>query len=288
MIEALKDRLIDLTLPKPVRDRVDQAPLRLNSAGFDPWGLDPKTVKIATGLLRWFYSHYFRVETSGIDRLPKGRVLIVSNHSGQIPFDGLLLALALILEATPPRIARAMAERWVPTLPFISTLFARCGTVVGDPQNCIELLNQEECVLVFPEGTRGSGKNIFKRYELQRFGTGFMRLALETNTPIVPVGIVGCEETYPAFFHLKKIAKKFGAPYFPFTPLFPWFGPLGALPIPTKVTLRFGEPLKFEGDPDASDRDIQLKVDQVKSSIRNELSIGLAMRGKNIFTRAGK
>src|SRR5690606_37883647 len=108
-------------------------------------------------------------------------------------FDGLLLGLSLLLECNPPRAGRGMIERWAPSIPFFSTFFSRVGTVVGDPQNAKDLLNNDECVIVFPEGTRGSGKKIFKRYLLQRFGTGFVRLALETKSPIIPAALIGTE-----------------------------------------------------------------------------------------------
>jgi 1-acyl-sn-glycerol-3-phosphate acyltransferase len=140
------------------------------------------------------YRYYFRVEVSGIDRLPEGRVLVIANHAGQLPFDAAMLGLALLMEAQPPRIARSMGEYWIPQLPWVSVLAARIGALVGTPQNCIHMLANGECVLTFPEGVRGMNKVFSQRYQLQRFGTGFMRLALETATPIVPVAIVGSEE----------------------------------------------------------------------------------------------
>jgi 1-acyl-sn-glycerol-3-phosphate acyltransferase len=143
-------------------------------------------------------------------------------------------------------------------------------------------------VVVFPEGTRGSGKPFQKRYQLERFGTGFIRLALETRTPIVPVGIIGCEEMYPAFLHLKKLARWMGVPYVPITPFFPALGALGALPLPTKVTIRFGQPLRFEGDPDAPDSIIEEMVDEVKTALAAEIREGLRLRDGNVFTGSAR
>lgn len=275
--EILRNRL---TLTDEESRRIDGSPVHLNSAGFDDWGLDPTMVKSALGVGKWLYKNYFRVKTHGIERVPQGRVLVIANHGGQLPVDGLLLYMSLALEANPARIARPMVERWVPTIPFISTLFARCGVMVGDPHNCKDLLETDECVIAFPEGVRGSGKPFAKRYQLQRFGTGFVRLALETRTPILPVGIVGCEEIYPAIANFAPLAKLLRMPYFPITPLFPALGVLGAVPLPSQVNIRFGEPLTFDANPDASDAEIEALVEKVKAAIRIEIDAGLAERGR--------
>ncbi|MGK5085779.1 lysophospholipid acyltransferase family protein [Bdellovibrionota bacterium FG-1] len=263
--------------------RIDRAVTDVNSAGFDHWGLDPKTVKATAGALEWLYRKYFRVKTVGIKNIPRGRVLLIANHGGQIPFDGALIALSVLLDGKPPRIARGMVERWFPVLPFISTLFTRCGGMVGDHRNCRLLLENEQCVLVFPEGVKGSGKSIFEAYQLQSFGTGFMRLALETQAPIVPVAVIGCEEVYPGIMNLKRLAKLIGAPYVPITPFFPFLGPLGMLPLPTQVTLRFGAPLRFDVDPEAPDAQIVDLVEKVRDSIAAEIKKGLEDRGGHVF-----
>lgn len=265
-------------LPEDVRQQLRES-VELNSAGFDPWGLNLDTAERALRAVRWLYERYFRVRTFGIDRLPpRGRLMVVPNHSGTLPFDGLLIALALILEARPPRLVRGMVERWFPSLPFISTLFTRCGQTVGDPENCRDLLRREQTILVFPEGVRGTGKTYWRRYELQAFGTGFVRLALETRTPIVPVAVIGAEETYPSIYNVGWLAKLLKVPYVPITPFFPLLGPIGALPLPVQVDLRFGAPRLFEGDPDAPDAEIQAKVDEVKAEIQRLIDEGLAAR----------
>ena len=283
-MRSIKQSLIEFALPKDLQERIDQAPLNLNSTGFDPWGLNPETAKAVVAATLWLYKKYFRVEVHGIENIPKGRALIAANHGGQIPLDAMMVALALLIEADPPRITRGMVERWAPSLPFFSTLFTRCGQVTGDPKNCRDLLNKDECVMVFPEGVRGSGKTFDKRYQLQRFGTGFIRLAIETNTPIIPTAIIGCEESYPGIFNAKILAKLIKAPYFPVTPFFPLFGPLGVTPLPTKVTIRFSKPLLFEGNKDTSDHNVQDMVNSVMSSMDTEIQTGLDKRGKSIFT----
>lgn len=275
------DALVNAVAP-PLSEEIRQElreSVQLNSAGFDPWGLNLDTAERALRAVRWLYERYFRVRTHGIERLPpRGRLMVVPNHSGQLPFDGLLIALALVLEGKPPRLVRGMVERWFPALPFISTLFTRCGQTVGDPENCRDLLRRDQTILVFPEGVRGTGKTYWRRYELQTFGTGFVRLALETRTPIVPVAVIGAEETYPSLYNAAWLAKLIRVPYVPVTPFFPALGPLGALPLPVRVDVRFGAPRLFEGDPDAPDAEVQSKVDEVKGEIRRLIDEGLAAR----------
>jgi 1-acyl-sn-glycerol-3-phosphate acyltransferase len=260
-------------LPEDVRQQLKET-VQLNSAGFDPWGLNLETAERAMRSVRWLY-----VKTHDIDRLPpKGRLMVVPNHSGTLPIDGLLVALALVLEARPPRLVRGMVERWFPALPFISTLFTRCGQTVGDPENCRDLLRRDQTILVFPEGVRGTGKTYWRRYELQHFGTGFIRLALETKTPIVPVAVVGAEETYPSIYNIGWLAKVMKVPYVPITPFFPLLGPLGALPLPVQIDLRFGAPRLFDGDPDAPDAEVQPMVDEIKGEIQRLIDEGLSHR----------
>ena len=170
-----------------------------------------------------------------------------------------------------------MVERYVQTVPFASYLFARWGQITGTPENCRRLLEDEEAILVFPEGARGISKPFTQRYQLQEFGLGFMRLALETNTPIVPVAVIGAEEQSPAV-NLKPLAKLIGAPAFPFMPLPPFL----PVPYPTKYRIYFGEPLTFEGDPDDEDEVLAEKVKHVRNEIQSMIRLGLKER-KHIF-----
>ncbi|HSP78128.1 MAG TPA: lysophospholipid acyltransferase family protein [Myxococcaceae bacterium] len=243
-----------------------------NEYGVDPFGFNLDYSLSAMAPLVWLYQHYHRVETFGIEKLPPGRVLLISNHSGQLPMDGAMIGVALLLEANPPRAIRSMVEKWVPSLPFVSTFMARVGQIVGTPENCRRLLESEEAILVFPEGTRGISKLWPQRYQLQEFGLGFMRLALETNTPIVPVAVVGAEEQAPALVDIKPLAKMLGFPAFPLTitglPL----------PLPTKYRIYFGEPMRFSGRADDEDNELDKKVRTVKSAIQSMLNQGLKER----------
>jgi 1-acyl-sn-glycerol-3-phosphate acyltransferase len=249
-----------------LRERLRQVPNRLNEYGFDGYGLSPEWISrlALPGVL--LYRFYFRARTHDIDRVPPGRVLVIGNHAGQLPFDGLMLSTALLLEARPPRI------------PGVGVLAARSGALVGTPENCRHMLENEECVVVFPEGARGMNKLYRDRYVLQRFGLGFMRLALETSTPIVPVGIVGSEEQQPGFANLEGLSRALDIPAFPITLGFPWLGPLGLAPLPVRYHLYFGEPLHFEGSPTDEDALIESKVEQVKSAISALLERGLRER----------
>jgi len=281
---TLLDRFDRLVLDDELRSILARIPNKLNEFGYDPWGMNPRVAVRALAVTRWLFRNYFRAETHGIENLPEGRVLLIANHGGQLPFDGLLVATGAILDADPPRVTRAMVERWVPSLPWISSFFVRCGQIVGNREDCRKLLENDECVLVFPEGVRGSGKTIWHRYELQRFGLGFMRLALETNTPIVPVGVVGAEEAIPSVHDLKPVARLLGAPYAPVPATLPLLGPLSFVPLPTKILLNFGPPLYFEGDADASDAEVSDKVEQVKAALDVQIQAGLERR-KGVFAR---
>jgi len=265
-------------LQRELDDRIRKVPTRLNEFGFDPWGLHPATLRRAALPALLLYRYYFRVETHGIERVPPGRMLLVSNHAGQLPFDAAMISLAMLLEAQPPRIVRGMAEYWVPQLPWVGVFAARGGGVAGTPETCREMLEAGEAVLVFPEGVRGMNKLYADRYRLQRFGGGFMRLALEARAPIVPVAVVGSEEQQPGLANWKALGRVLGMPAFPVTPTFPWLGPVGILPLPVKYHLHFGEPLRFEGGPTEEDAVIEEKVDRVKQAIGELFERGLAER----------
>jgi len=259
--------------------RIARVPTSLNEFAFDDYGLSPEWVKRILLPSALVYRYYFRTQVVDIDRVPPGRVLLVANHAGQLPFDGMMLGTAMLLEAEPPRIARGMAEYWVSELPFVNVGAARSGALVGTPRNCAALLDAGECVMVFPEGVRGMNKLFRDRYQLKRFGLGFMRLALKTRTPIVPVSIVGSEEQQPGLANLERVGRLFGMPALPITPTFPLLGPLGLLPLPVKYHIYFGEPLRFEGDPSDDDAHIEERVDVVKAAIMAGFERGLAERG---------
>ena len=262
-----------------IRERFAKSPLKLNEYGFDPYGFNPEN---ALGMFlpaSVLYRYYFRVDTYDIERVPSGRVLLIANHAGQFAYDGAMLMIAMLMEAEPPRLARGMGEYFLWRMPWMGIQASRMGTMVGTPENCIKMLQAEECVMVFPEGARGANKPFRSRYQLQRFGKGFMRLALETGTPIVPIGIVGSEEQQPGLANLESLGRRFNLPSFPITISSPWLGPLGPIfALPVKYHVYFGEPLHFEGDANEEDAVIEEKVDVVKAAMAELLARGRAER----------
>ncbi|RJS92892.1 lysophospholipid acyltransferase family protein [Salinisphaera sp. Q1T1-3] len=264
--QFLKPRLV----PRDVEAIVDNLPMgNIGSAGYDPWGLNPDTAKITFTLVRWLYDHYFRVVANGLENVaPEGRLLLVGNHGGQLPVDGVLVSYAVASRNDGARLPRSMIERWFPSVPFLGNWMNSVGGVIGDPKNCAKMLERDEAIVVFPEGIRGSGKPYHLRYQLQRFGHGFMHLAMEHDAPIVPVGVVGCEETMPSLANIKPVARMLGMPYFPLSPL---------VPLPARVVLNFGKPMHFANDV-RGEADVARRVEQVKDAIRDLIDAGVAQR----------
>lgn len=267
-------------LGRDFEERLRRVPVNLSAGKTDPFGFDLETAKYAAASMAFFHRLYFRTEVSGIGSVPHGRVLLIANHSGQLPIDGMLIGCAMFFDAEPPRFIRSMVEKWTQTLPFVGTFFQRVGQVVGVPENARRLLDQGEAVLVFPEGAKGVSKPFRSRYELENFGLGFMRLALETHTPIVPVAVVGGEEQYINLGNSRRMAKLLNMPVFPVIPQF--FIPGAQMPLPTKYRITFGPALHFDGDPDDEDAVIAEKVDQVRDTIQQMLNAGLRKR-RRIF-----
>jgi 1-acyl-sn-glycerol-3-phosphate acyltransferase len=278
--EQTMDDLLEKLLGESFAERIARVPMALGSSGVDPFGLDPQWAKYALATVAMLHRKYFRSDVHGIENVPSGRILLVANHSGQVPIDAALIGAAMFMDAEPPRIVRAMVEKWAVSLPFVSLLFTRVGQVVGVPENATRLLAQGEALLVFPEGARGISKTFDQRYKLTEFGLGFMRLAIETETPVVPVAVIGAEEQYVSFANVESLAKLLRMPAFPIIPQL--FIPGGQLPLPTKYRLWFGEPMRFSGDPDDDDAVIHEKVWLVKQTIQSMLNRGLKER-KHIF-----
>lgn len=265
----VRQRIASALVTPEIEALVASIPKPIGSFGYDPWGYNEDTFKLGLGAARLLYDRYFRVVAHGLNHIPaQGRVLIVGNHSGQLPMDGVLVGVAAATNPHGPRVARAMIERFFPTVPWLGNLLNALGGVIGDPINCSRMLEMDEAVIVFPEGVRGSGKLYSKRYQLQRFGNGFIHLAMNHRTPIVPVGIVGCEETMPAVANLKPLAKLLGLPYLPLVP--------SLLPLPARVYLNFGPPMHFK--PVTSETQATEQVETVKAEIRRLIQLGLDER----------
>lgn len=235
----------------------------------DEFGMDPSFVELVRPIFEFLYEDYWRVEVQGIQNIPKkGRCLLVANHSGMLPYDGAMITVACLKKHPARRSVRFLIEDFVYHFPFLGTFMHRIGAVRACPENATWLLKKEELVLVFPEGVKGLGKLYSERYQLKRFGRGgFVRLAIETQTPIVPVAIVGAEEIHPIIWKSSILAKAMGVPYLPVTPTFPWFGPAGLIPLPTKWKIQFGKPFLFN-DYKAKDAEDVLLVQTLSEKVQ--------------------
>ena len=268
----------DVMSSRELEERFERIPTNLGPYGVDPFGFDPQYVKKVIGPIAWLYQKYFRCEAEGLENIPDGRCLIIANHSGQLPFDGIMIGMSTFLDREPPRFLRSMVERFVPSTPFVSPFMARCGQILGTPENCRRLMAAGESILVFPEGVRGLNKTWAQRYRLQRFGQGFMRLALETETPIVPTVVIGAEEQAPTFYNAEGVGKMFGFPAFPITLTNPLLPGVGLLPLPTRYRIYFGKPLRFTGNANDEDDVILEKVATVKAAMQQMIDEGLRRR----------
>jgi 1-acyl-sn-glycerol-3-phosphate acyltransferase len=273
-------------LPKTLRDAIERIGRRVTGDYHeDEWGFDEEFAEAVYPFFEFLYDVWWRVEATGLEHVPShGRALVVGNHSGSLfPFDAAMLVGAMMKEHPLPRWPRPMVLNWAFELPFISYFMRKVGGVPASPFNAIRLLNQDEIVMVFPEGVKGTGKAFSERYRLQRFGRGgFVEMALRTGSPIVPVAIVGAEEIYPKIADSPALAKVLGAPFLPITPTFPWLGPLGLIPLPSRWRIEFCPPIDVsEYPPDAADdRALLFEIsEQVRETIQEQLYRALVRRG---------
>jgi 1-acyl-sn-glycerol-3-phosphate acyltransferase len=246
--------------------------LRNRSEEVDEFGYDPVYEQKVLPFFELLYAKYFRVEVHGADRIPsEGRCVLVANHSGTLPLDGMMLRLAVRHEHPRHRDVRWLAEDGIFHLPFLGSFTNRLGAVRACPENAERLLDHEALVAVFPEGTKGIGKLFRERYRLQRFGRGgFVKLCLRTRAPIVPVAVLGGEETHPMLARVESLARAIGIPYLPVTPTFPLLGPLGLIPAPTKWKIFFGEPIDLGGHG-AESADDEILVGRLTEQVRGAI-----------------
>lgn len=263
--------------------------VKINDLGFgyDPFGLELESALVAFSLAKQLYKYWFRVESNGVENIPlEGPVMITPNHSGVLPVDAVMVGVDLAVKLKRARIMRAVVDNFAGFLPFINTFFYRCGQIIGSRRNFEELLKQGEMVAVFPEGDKGTGKPYKDRYKPVPFNVGFMELSLLYKTPIVPAAVIGAEEQYPFMVNVKPLAKLLNFPYFPVTPLLLLFGPMGAIPLPTKYHIYYGEALHFYRDhPPETVKDpetIRKLVSVVQNRVEELIDLGLRNR-KGVF-----
>ncbi|WP_416210985.1 lysophospholipid acyltransferase family protein [Frankia sp. Cr2] len=251
--------------------------------GFD----EDLTENVIAPLLRPIYQNYFRVETRGLENVPDtGGALIVANHSGTLPLDAMMTALAIMDHHPAHRHLRMLAADLVFAVPFLAPVARKTGNTLACQPDAERLLASGHLVGVWPEGFKGIGKPFSERYKLQRFGRGgFVSAALRTGVPIIPCTIVGAEEIYPMIGNLRMLARLLGLPYLPITPTFPWFGLLGLLPLPSKWLIEFGEPVDTESLTPAAAEDPMLVfelTDRIRETIQHSL-YGLLMQRRSVF-----
>jgi len=253
----------------------------------DDFGFDSEWTESLLPLFKVLYQGYWRVETTGIEHVPPtGRAMLVANHAGVLPWDGTMIKTAIFVEHPRPRHARALVASLFFGMPVLSWFLRRTGQTVGHPDDTRRLLERDQLVLVFPEGVKGTGKLYSERYRLRRFGRGgFVSTAIRAGAPIVPVSVVGSEEIYPMLADLAPVARAFGLPYFPITPGWPWLGPLGMIPLPSKWRIQFHEPIHVENHPPSAADDQNLVMalsDHVRDTIQQGVYDNLKLR-RSVF-----
>ncbi len=260
---------MSLLVDEEVRERVGRIEIPFNACGVDPYGISRDDLARTYTLLGLLYRRYFRVRAYGVDHVPaRGRAMLVGNHSGGVAVDGAMVVASMFFGLEPPRLAQGMAEKFINTVPFVSEWTNRCGHFTGLPEHAQRLLEDERLLMVFPEGARGTAKLYWERYSLVQFGTGFVRLALQTRSPIIPFAFVGGGDAIPTVMNSYALGKLMGAPYVPITPY------LLALPLPVRLEVHYGEPLVFSGTGAEDDEVIVGYVDQVKARITALLEAG--------------
>jgi 1-acyl-sn-glycerol-3-phosphate acyltransferase len=253
------------------------------SGEVDEFGMDEVVLRRARPALDFLYDQYWRVDLGGVENLPAaGPCLLVANHSGLLPYDGLMLAHGIEREHASGERPRFLAADWLITLPFVQSYLARLGGVRACRENAERLLESKRFVIAFPEGVKGAAKVFRERYRLKRLGRGgVLRVAIESGAPLVPVGIVGAEEAHPILFKWTTPARTLGLPFLPVTPTFPWLGPLGLLPLPTKWVIRIGEPIALGHlDPDSASDELLVSrlTEELRAQIQALVDVALAER----------
>lgn len=238
----------------------------------DPWGFNIDLCESTVRRLLPFYRTYFRVRVFGAEHVQNKPYMVISNHTGQLPIDGMLISMAFAMDISPPRVLRVMVERFLAQLPFLGDLSAQAGAILGDRANCQYLIDNGESILVFPEGVRGIAKNTPDYYKVRPFSQGFYRIALEKKTPILPVCVIGAEEMFPFVFHAKKLAQFLHLPAMPVSANF--------FPLPSPVDIHIGPeiPVPDHLETEATDKEVKENVYHVENTIRRMVIHGLKQR----------
>jgi 1-acyl-sn-glycerol-3-phosphate acyltransferase len=254
----------------------------------DEFGFDRELTETLAPFLKPIGEYYWRIEWRGLENVPAdGAALLVANHAGTVPVDALVVKFGILNEHPAKRHLRLLAADLAFRMPFVGPIARKTGNTLATQEDALRLLHKGELVGVFPEGYKGVGKGWKERYRLQRFGRGgFIELALKAGVPMIPVAIVGSEEIYPMIGNAKLLARLGGFPYFPITPFFPWLGPLGAIPLPSKWIIEFGEPIGTDGHDEDAWQDAALvfnETDRIRDTIQQMLYRNLMTRQNAFF-----
>ena len=261
------------SIAQEVEDRIARLDLPWNRFGVDPYGVSRGHLAFMMKVFGFLYRYYFGVRAFGLHHVPpRGRAMLIGNHSGGIPVDGAMVIASCFFDLEPPRLAQGMVEKFMNRLPFASLWSSRTGQFTGLPEHAVRLLEEDRLLMVFPEGARGTAKLYRERDSLLDFGTGFMRLALKTRRPIIPFAFVGGGDAVPTVVNSYALGKLFNIPYVPFTP----YGV--ALPLPVRLQVHYGAPVIFSGTGNEEDEVIAGYVADVKGRIGIMLEQGRRQR----------
>lgn len=238
----------------------------------DPWGFNLELCEKTLRTIMPFYRSYLKVRVFGVENVKDTPYIVASNHTGQIPLDAMLITMAFVMDVQPPRILRAMVERFMAQLPFLADFSAQTGAILGDRANCQYLLDRGESILVFPEGVRGISKNTPDFYKLRTFSQGFYRIALQKKTPILPVCVIGAEEMFPFVFHAKKLASFLKIPALPIS--------ANLFPLPSPIDIYIGKeiPVPDHLQAESEDKEVKENIFYIENTIKRMLVHGLKNR----------
>ncbi|PIR17570.1 MAG: hypothetical protein COV46_03635 [Deltaproteobacteria bacterium CG11_big_fil_rev_8_21_14_0_20_49_13] len=277
----MQDLLVILMKTKPVSDLVARCTAiyqRLNDVikTDDEFGMDPELLDMVRPVFEFLYEDWFRVEVKDVKNIPlRGPAFVVSNHSGMLPYDAVMLNMAVYNRHPKRRNIRFLVADFVDNFPVISHFIQRAGGVKASPENAAKLLRKGEVVCAFPEGTRGIGKLYSERYKLQDFGKGgVVKLARKTGVPVIPCAIVGAEDIHPILWKFEDLGKKIGLPFFPVTPTFPLFGLVGLIPFPSKWVIKFGKPIYYK----RSKKSVETLTRELKGEVQKLIDMELIRR----------
>ncbi len=264
---------LPILIDQAIAERVERLELPWNRYGIDPYGIAKRDLAFVFTWLAKLYQGYFRCEVHGIEHVPpRGRAMLIGNHSGGVAIDAGMVLASCFFELDPPRLAQGMAEKFLNRIPGASQITSRIGQFTGLPEHAKRLLEEERLLMVFPEGARGTAKLARDADSLVRFGTGFMRLAMETGSPIVPVAFIGAGDAMPTIANLYGLGKLIGVPYIPITSY------LLPLPKPTTFQILYGAPMRFSGEGSEADEVVVANVEKVRTRIAWLIEQGRKLR----------